>query len=117
MKPLTFFEDVFEFRVHLLVPCTRKQFSQYAHKIIGERVDISDAGGICLSTIDHVVVGIQDWDGGDAHDIATLSHELIHAASQSLLFRGIKPGPETEEVMAYLQGSLLRRSLQLLGVK
>lgn len=114
MKPLIFLEEVFEFRVHLLVPCTRKQFSRYVLKVTGEGFDIADAGGVCLTTIDNVIIGMPAWEG-DLSDIGTLSHELTHAAIQSLAFRGIKICPETEEILAYLQGSLLQRSLKLLG--
>lgn len=116
MKPKTFSEAVFDFELHLLVPCTPEQFSAYVLKLTGETYSSGPCHGVCFSTAEHVIIGLISWNK-TAEDIATLSHEVTHAAHHSLALREIPLCPATEEVYAYLQGSLLRRCLQMLGVK
>lgn len=117
MKIRTFFNETFGFEVHLLVGCTPKQFTHYVR--CNSKPNYKNPGkfyAICRSKLKHVIIGLSQWKA-DAYDIAALSHELQHATFNSLKKRGIKHCGETDEVFSYLHDSLLRRSLQALGVK
>jgi hypothetical protein len=53
----------------------------------------------------------------DAYNIGTLTHESSHVVFRVLRDRGMKLNNHTQEAYAYLQDSIVRRSLQLLNRK
>lgn len=116
MKVYKFDNETYHFRMHLIVPGTHKQFAAYVERITGEGCEEPDGGGACVVKPSHVIIGLSEWDS-DVQDISILSHECLHAAIGSLVCRGITICNETEEVLCYLQESLLRQCLEALGYK
>lgn len=116
MKVYKIHNDIYGFTLHLLVPCSNRQYVKYVEKITGEECEEPDGGGACVSTTHDVIIGAKVWDG-DVQDIALLSHECLHAAIGILAARDIGQCSETEEVLCYLQGGLLQQCLKALGFK
>lgn len=108
--------DIYGFTVHLLVPCTPRQYVRYVEKVTGEPCREPKGGGACLSTVHDVFLMANVW-AGDVADIEILSHECLHAAIAVLQMREIDLCGETEEVLCYLQGAMLKQCLKALGFK
>lgn len=116
MKVYKIHNDIYGFTLHLLVPCTPRQYAKYVEKVTGNPCLEPDGSGACITTVHDVIIGANVWDG-DVEDIEILSHECLHAAVAILQKREIDFCEETEEVLCYLQGALLKQCLKALGVK
>lgn len=116
VKPLIFVEETYDFKVHILAPCTPEQYSEYVLKITGVEYEQDDCSATCFSTVDDIILGFANWTGSDK-DISNLVHELSHATAHSLAFRETAHSECTEEVYAYLIGSLMFRCLKKLRAR
>lgn len=114
MKARVFRDETFGFNLHLLVPCDEEQFQKYVKRVVDLDFSPTDWHGICFSVAEDVIIGLEKPWKGTLEQMETLSHELCHAAVHVLAFRRVKISKKTEEVLCYLQGSLLRRCLERL---
>lgn len=113
MKVRTFKNQTFDFYVALLWPCTPDQFKEYVRKAGFNCEKGTPFTARCFSEKDNHIIGFRQWSG-DAVDLGTLAHELVHVSCYALKSCDIILSEETEECYAYLHGSLFERCVRLM---
>lgn len=115
MRIIKFKEETWDFTVHLLVPATMAQALAYVKKVTGEtEEDPGLAHAVTFSSVEDVIIAFSEPFKPTPEQIGLLGHELFHAVSNALELRDVKLTEDTDEVYAYLMGSLLRRCLERL---
>lgn len=115
MKIIKFRNETWDFTVHLLEGATAEQTKTYAEKVLD--AEIAEPGnfyGIAFTSLEHAIIALNGPFRRTPEGMSILAHEVFHVASQMLLLREIPLNESTQEVYAYLLGSLMRRCLERL---
>ncbi|MEI6871478.1 MAG: hypothetical protein WCL08_04280 [Verrucomicrobiota bacterium] len=105
--------EIYGHNIHLVWDCKVAEYRRFAKSkgIIDSMAE--DSNGRCLSGESATIIWIQKWEE-ETYDMATLSHECIHAAVMILRDRGIDPMACKEEPLAYLQGWIFQKCMDLI---
>lgn len=114
MKSSRYTSNFLETTFKLFV-CSREEFQKKF-----KEYDVSDADGLTFATKYGIGIWLKSLDLNDPYDIATFSHELIHAIDIAAKVHDIElltKDPPSSETFAYLMSELQMNLLKKLICK
>ena len=111
-----FNDPCWQVSITLIWPVDAAKANHYIHRKIGPTKHAvgDDMAAWTWDLNGNIVIGLSDWAATSLW-MSNLAHESVHAADYILASRGMQLTSETSEAYAYLAGSIVRRSLDLIN--